>query len=104
MSSIPVKLTQSQFDRYVLPHLAIAKRGFVSKIPLYKIFNYILYFLHTGCQWEQLPMAPDADEPEKPELSWNAVNHHFRKWSKTAVWNGCGRIALPCSNRKRPWT
>lgn len=82
MSSIPVNLTQSQFDRYVLPYLTTAKRGYISKIPLYKIFNYILYFLHTGCQWEQLPMAPDADQPAKKELSWNAVNHHFRKWSK----------------------
>jgi transposase len=82
MSSIPVNLTQSQFEGYVLPHLSTAQRGYVSKIPLYKIFNYILYFLHTGCQWEQLPMAPDAHQPDKTELSWNAVNYHFRKWSK----------------------
>ncbi len=25
------------------------KRGFTSKIPLFKIFNYILYLLCTGC-------------------------------------------------------
>jgi hypothetical protein len=46
MSAIPVKLTQDQFEQYVDPHLRKAKRGFVSSIPLYKIFNYILYVLH----------------------------------------------------------
>ena len=81
MSSIPVNLTQSQFECYVLPHLTTARRGYVSKIPLYKIFNYILYFLHTGCQWEQLPIRGNTQQPDKPEISWNAVNYHFRKWS-----------------------
>ena len=82
MSKIPTKLTPDQFAQHVEPYLSKAKRGYVSTIPLSKIFNYILYLLHTGCQWEELPIDPDPTQPEKPELSYHAVYYHFRKWSK----------------------
>ncbi len=65
-----------------LPFLSTAKRGFVSRIPLYKIFNYILYRLHTGCQWAALPIERDMDNPMVNEISWWAVYHHFHKWSR----------------------
>ena len=65
MSTIPTSVTEKQFDAYVRPYLNTAKRGYERKIPLYKMFNYILYRLHTGCQWEQLPIDPDPDDPEK---------------------------------------
>jgi hypothetical protein len=29
------------------------------------VFNYILYRLHTGCQWERLPIDNDPDDPTK---------------------------------------
>jgi hypothetical protein len=65
MSTIPVSLTEKQFEEHVSPFLSKAKRGFVCKIPLYKVFNYILYRLHTGCQWDQIAIDTDAREPEK---------------------------------------
>jgi len=65
MSTIPVSLTAKQFNEHVNPYLSKAKRGFVCKIPLYKVFNYLLYRLHTGCQWDQIAIDPDAGEPEK---------------------------------------
>ena len=65
MSTIPVSLTENEFNEYVNPYLSKAKRGYVCKIPLYKVFNYILYCLHTGCQWDQLPIDPDPQDPEK---------------------------------------
>jgi hypothetical protein len=65
MSTILTSLTEIQFDVHVRPYLSTAQRGYESKIPLYKIFNYILYRLHTGCQWERLPIDPDPDNPEK---------------------------------------
>jgi transposase len=82
MSKIPTKVTKDQFERYISPYLSKAKRGFVCLIPLYKVFNYILYFLHNGCQWAQLPIDPDPEAPEKKELSYHAVAYHYRKWSK----------------------
>jgi transposase len=77
---IPTKLTRPQFQQHIEPSLSKAKRGYVSKIPLYKIFNYILYKLYTGCQWEELPIEQDADG--KPEISWQVPRYHFYKWSK----------------------
>jgi transposase len=79
MSTIPTSVTEEQFETHISPHLSKAKRGYVSKIPLYKIFNYIQY---TGCQWRSLPVAPDAEHPDKPEITPGGVYHHFRKWSR----------------------
>ncbi len=74
------------------PHITKAKRGYVSKIPLYKIFNYILYWLHTGCQWSQLPIERDPNNPARKEISHDAVYYHYRKWSRDGsferVWQG----------------
>jgi hypothetical protein len=47
------------------PFLSKAKRGFVCKIRLYKVFNYILHRLHTGCQWDQIAIDPDPRNSEK---------------------------------------
>src|SRR5690606_19545383 len=57
MSTIPVSSTQEQFEQYIRPGLSVAKRGCEFSIPLYMVFNYILYRLHTGCQWERLPIT-----------------------------------------------
>lgn len=92
--AIPKKLTKPQFEKYIEPNLSKAKRGYVSKIPLFKIFNYILYTLSTGCQWKQLPIDTVNNlkrsknsmiivEPtEEKEISYQAVYYHFRKWSR----------------------
>ena len=47
---------------------------------LFKVFNYILYTLRTGVQWECLPI--DTNEDGQPEISYQAPYYHFRKWSK----------------------
>ena len=92
MSTIPTSLTEKQFDEHVRPYISVAKRGYECKIGLYKVFNYILYRLHTGCQWERLPIGADQDEPRKKEISWHAIYYHFRKWSRDGslenVWRG----------------
>jgi transposase len=95
MSSIPTHLNPEQFAQHVEPRLSKAKRGFISKIPLYKIFNYILYFLHTGCQWEKLPIDKDPNDPNKREISPDAVAHHFRKWSKDGSLKKVWKESLP---------
>jgi transposase len=82
MSTIPTSVTEEQFETYIRPYLSTAKRGYVSRIPLYKVFHYILYGLHTGCQWDELPIEKVIGEPEKKELSYHAVYYHNRKWSR----------------------
>jgi len=80
MTTIPVSLTEAQFIQFIEPHLTKAKRGYVSKTPLYQIFNYVLYVLHTGCQWQELPIKRDAHD--QPEMSWQVPRYHFYTWRK----------------------
>ena len=35
----------------ILPHLSVAKHGYVTKSDLLEVIQYILYKLKTGCQW-----------------------------------------------------
>ncbi len=93
MSTIPESVTQEQFEQYILPYLSKAKRGYVSKTPLMGIFNLILYHLHTGCQWDCLPVSKAAQQrQERNEPSWQAVYYHWSKWSADGslarVWQG----------------
>jgi hypothetical protein len=65
MSTIPISLTEEQFNEHINPYLSKAKRGYVCSIPLYKVFNYILYRLHTGCQWERISLDTDPQNLQK---------------------------------------
>ncbi len=93
MSTIPESVTDEQFQVYILPKLSVAARGYVSKTPLVGIFNLILYRLHTGCQWKRLPVSATEEAREaRAEPSWQAVYHHWQKWSADGslerVWQG----------------
>lgn len=80
MARIPTQVNKKQFRQVIEPRLSKAKRGYVSEQPLYKIFNYILYQLYTGCQWEALPIERTPDG--HPIMSYQVPYYHFRKWSK----------------------
>jgi len=80
MARIPTEATKGQFTRYIRPHLSTAKRGYESEMPLYKIFNLILYKLYTGCPWPALPI--EKDDHGQPVMSYQVPYYHFRKWSK----------------------
>ncbi len=92
MSTIPTSLTEKAFDEHVRPYISVAKRGYECSIPLYKVFNYILYKLHTGCQWEQLPITLREDGSRQKEITYHAIYYHYGKWSKDGslekVWQG----------------
>ncbi len=77
---IPTQLAEQQFQQHIEPHLSKAKRGYVSEQPLYKIFNYILYKLYTGCQWDAVPIEKNDDD--QPIMSYQVPYYHFRKWSQ----------------------
>ena len=76
---IPTHVNEIQFQQHIEPRLSKAKRGYVSEQPLYKIFNYILYKLYTGCQWPALPIERGPDG--LPVMSYQVPYYHFRKWS-----------------------
>lgn len=76
--SIPTKLTIEQFQQFVLPHLTARSRGPAPKLPLHKVFNYILQVLYLGCQWKELPI--ERDREGRPEIHYTRIYNAFRKW------------------------
>jgi len=74
-NKLPTKLSRADFNRYVDPYLSSGKRGPDNKVSRYKIFNYILFVLHTGIQWNKLPIF-------RHEISWSGVYYHHNRWSK----------------------
>ena len=92
MSTISTSLTEKHFDEHVLPYLSVAKRGFICKIPLYKVFNYVMYRLHTGCQWDQLPI--DSNESEKKRSAITRFTTIFASGAAMVAWKKYGMAAL----------
>lgn len=84
-NTIPTKLSRSEFDEFIFPHLIAGRRGPKPKITYFKIFNYILHLMHTGCQWYKLPI--DKDENGKPEISYSRLFQHFKRWVKLGVFD-----------------
>ena len=74
-NSIPKQVSRKDFNRYILPHLSKRIKGPKPKLSFYKIFNYILYVLHTGIQWNQL-------RTRRNELHWSNVYKWHHRWSK----------------------
>lgn len=74
-NQLPKKVSQKEFNRFIRPHLSVPRTGPKSKVSLYKIFNYVMYVLSTGCQWRQLPIY-------RSEVSWQVVYKWHNRWSK----------------------
>jgi transposase len=81
--SIPTFLQQAEFNEFVLPHLTNGSRGPKTKVSYYRLFNYILKFMHTGCQWEEIPIEKDISG--KPEIHYTRIFRIFQRWQK----DGC---------------
>jgi transposase len=74
-NALPINVSRKEFNRYIASHLSKGKRGPRPKISHYKLFNYIVYVLHTGIQWNQLM-------PYRNEISWQTAYYHHSRWSK----------------------
>src|SRR6185436_5148695 len=79
---IPVQLSESEFEAFILPHLSMPKRGPKCKLGYYRVFNLILWLLYTGMQWKCLPVPKDCDG--KAEIHYTTVYKVFAKWSDDA--------------------
>ena len=82
-NKIPTALKECEFNEFVLPHLKKGTRGPDKKISFFKLFNYILKLMHTGCQWEQIPI--EKDESGKPEIHHTNIFNALKFWRK----HGC---------------
>jgi transposase len=76
--SISTELSLEQFRQFVLPHLTVGRRGPVPKLSLYALFNYILKLLYLGCQWNELPIAKDAEG--RLEIHYTRIYGAIRRW------------------------
>lgn len=73
-ASLPKRVGRADFNRYIAPHLATYPHGPRPQISAYKTFNYVLYVLHTGMQWNQL-------RPYKREIHPSNVHKWHVRWS-----------------------
>jgi transposase len=80
---IPTVLTENEFNEFVLPYLKKGSRGPSKKISFFKLFNYILKLMHTGCQWSQIPIDKNANG--QAEIHYTTIFKTFSYWSK----HGC---------------
>jgi transposase len=62
-------MSEIQFQEHIAPYLSTAKSPFSGRLPLYKVFNYILYRLHTGCQWAELPIGLEPASEKKNSVT-----------------------------------
>ena len=74
-SCLPKQVSLKNFNRYIKPYLSIRHKGPKPKLSSYKIFNYTLYVLHTGMQWDQL-------RTRRNEIHWSNVYKWHNRWSK----------------------
>lgn len=78
--TLPKQLTEKEFNTFFLPSLSLPSHGRHPKIPLYRMFNYILYQLDTGCQWDKIPITINP-ETGKKEIHPISVWKWFNRWS-----------------------
>jgi hypothetical protein len=64
---IPVQLSESEVNQFILPYLSMLKREPTCKLGYHRVFNLILWMIYTAMQWKGLPVPTDHDgEAEKP--------------------------------------
>ena len=57
-NSSHVQSTRQRYNKNeILPHLSVAKRGYICQSRLSEVIPYILYKLKTGCLWYMLPVS-----------------------------------------------
>jgi transposase len=83
MPRIPVQLTQYQFNTFILKHLPHHQQTRHYLVPRWKIFNYIMTFLYTGCQWKMLPI--DLGKDGRPEIHYTQIFRIFVGWVNAGV-------------------
>ncbi len=75
MNKLPVYLSESDFNTYVLAHLSHKLGHNRLKVSYHYIFNTILYVLKSGCSWRSL-------KPENQLVTWQNIYYHYAKWVK----------------------
>ena len=80
---IPVQLSAPEFQQFILPHLAMPKRGPRCKLGSHRVFNLILWLLYTGMQWKCLPVPTDTQG--HAAIHYPTVDKVFARWSVVSL-------------------
>jgi predicted type IV restriction endonuclease len=75
MNKLPVNVSESDFETYILPHLTHKIGHNRLKVSYHYIFNTILHVLKSGCSWRTL-------KPDNQLVTWQNIYYHYAKWSK----------------------
>jgi hypothetical protein len=81
------KITEKEFDEFVLPFLPTKTCGAKVKVPLWKIYNYIAKVLRTGMQWAELQDFIDKKPDGKAEIHYTTVFKRFSLWTAFKVFD-----------------
>lgn len=92
MSIIPIELTEQQFEQHIAAFLSHGARGPACQIANYQVFNFILHWLHTGCQWREIEIT--TPEGEKKGLDGRRCMVNLYVGVATAVFGGFGLAAF----------
>lgn len=76
---IPVQLSALELTQFLLPPLAMPKRGPRCNLGSHRVFNLILGLLHTGMQWKCLPVPKDTHG--NPAIHSTTVYKVFARWA-----------------------
>lgn len=90
---LPIKVLRRDFTKYIEPHLRVPVKGPKGKISVYKIFNYILYVLHTGIQWRQVKIY-------KNEIHWSNIYKWHYRWSKDGSYQNLFEHSVDILNKE----
>ena len=77
-------LSKGMITQHIIPELSKARRGYVSRVPLWEIVNAILYKFKTGVhgvarRWHLLPCKSLISSNQ---VKYGAIYYHYRKWAR----------------------
>ncbi len=75
MNTLPIKISESDFEKYILPNLSHKVGHNRQKVSYHYIFNTILFVLKSGCSWRTLQLT-------NQDVTWQNIYYHYSKWSK----------------------
>jgi len=93
-TALPQKVSRKKFNKYIRMHLSRGSRGPKPKLSHYKIFNYVLYVLHTGIQWDQLPI-------QRKEIYWTNIYKWHLRWSRDGSYENLFLGSVDTLNQER---
>src|SRR5262249_55483959 len=97
---LPVQLSASEGAAWLLPPLAMPKRGPQGTRGSYRVLHLIVWVLSTGMPWKGLPVPPDPDG--QPAMPSTTVYKVLAPWAEAgALWPALVARVRPLATEKR---